>query len=226
MKNRFTSAGLVAVVVLVLGGCATKAPPYDYSAYLQAKPTTLLVMPPVSESPDIKATPGVWAQATRPLAEAGYYVLPAALVDETFKQNGVDTADEAQSISYPKLREVFGADAAVYIKVTRYGTSYKLVMSETRVEVAARVIDLRDGRLLWEGKALASSAEQQQQAQGGLVGLLVAAVVQQIAGAATDAAFTYAGIANERMLGASHYNGILPGPRSPKQWQIPADKQR
>ncbi|MEX1166019.1 MAG: GNA1162 family protein, partial [Hydrogenophaga sp.] len=74
------------------------------------------------------------------------------------------------------------------------------------------------------GKAIASSAEQQQQAQGGLVGLLVTAVVQQIAGTATDAAFTYAGIANQRMLGAPRYNGILPGPRSPLRGQIPTDK--
>lgn len=224
MKNRLTSACLITLSAFILGGCATKAPPYDYSAFLQAKPATLLVMPPVSESTDIKATPGTWAQATQPLAEAGYYVLPIALVDETFKQNGVTTANEAQGIPYPKLREVFGADAAVYLKVTQYGTSYKFVMSETRVEVAARVVDLRDGRLLWEGKALASSTEQQQQAQGGLVGLLVAAVVQQIAGTATDAAFSYAGIANDRMLGAPRYNGILPGPRSPSRGQIPSDK--
>ena len=226
MRNRLTLACLITTTGLIVGGCATKAPPYDYAAFLQAKPETLLVMPPISESTDIKATPGAWAQATQPLAEAGYYVLPVALVDETFKQNGVTTADEAQSIPYPKLREVFGADAAVYIKVTQYGTSYKLVMSETRVEVAARVVDLRDGRLLWEGKAMASSAEQQQQAQGGLIGLLVTAVVQQIAGVATDAAFTYAGIANQRMLGAPLYNGILPGPRSPLRGQIPSDKSQ
>ena len=226
MNNRLKTTCLVTLAALVLVGCATKAPPYDYSAFLQAKPATLLVLPPISESTDIKATPGTWAQATQPLAEAGYYVLPVALVDETFKQNGVTTADEAQSIPYPKLREVFGADAAVYLKVTQYGTSYRLVMSETRVEVAARVVDLRDGRLLWEGNAIASSAEQQQQAQGGLVGLLVAAVVQQIAGAATDAAFAYAGIANQRMLGAPLYNGILPGPRSPLRGQIPSEKSQ
>ena len=76
----------------LLGGCATKAPSYDYAAFLRAKPASLLVMPPLNESPDIKASPSVWAQATRPLAEAGYYVLPVTLVDETFRQNGVSTA--------------------------------------------------------------------------------------------------------------------------------------
>ena len=97
----------------LLEGCATKAPAYDYSAFQNSKPASLLVMPPVNESPDIKATPGVWAHATRPLAEAGYYVLPVTLVDETFRQNGVNSANEAQDIPHQKLREYFGADAAV-----------------------------------------------------------------------------------------------------------------
>ncbi|MBW8831684.1 MAG: DUF799 domain-containing protein [Burkholderiales bacterium] len=211
----------VVLVLSLLGGCATKPPAYDYSAFQKAKPATLLVMPPVNESPDVKASPGVWAQATRPLAEAGYYVLPVTLVDETFKQNGVSSPNEAQDIPYPKLREFFGADAAVYIRVKKYGTTYQVLASDTRVEVDARILDLRTGALLWEGNAVASSAEQQQQQQGGLIGLLVSAVVQQIVGTATDAAFNYAGIADVRLLGAPRYNGVLPGPRSPLYGQTP-----
>lgn len=205
---------LVLVLALaLLGGCATQQRPYNYSAFNRAKPVSLLVMPPVNESPDIKATPGVWAHATLPLSEAGYYVLPVTLVDETLRGNGVHTPQEAADIPYRKLREVFGADAAVHIKVKSYGTRYAVVMSETRVEVEARIVDLRSGALLWKGSAMATSAEQQQ-AHGSLAGLLVAAVVNQIVGTATDAGFRYAGIADERLLGAPRYNGVLPGPRS------------
>lgn len=207
-------AALALGALVLLTGCATRPAPYDYSAFNKAKPATLLVMPPVSNSPDVKATPGVWANATLPLSEAGYYVLPVTLVDETFRQNGVQTAADANDIPYPKLRDFFGADAAVYIKVTRYGTSYAVISSETRVDAEARIVDLRSGELLWQGTASASSAEQQQ-SQGGLVGLLVTALVNQIVGTATDAAFNYAGIANSRLLGAPRYNGVLPGPRSP-----------
>ncbi len=199
----------------VLGGCATKAPPYDYSAFIKAKPASLLVMPPLNESPEVNAINGVWSHATLPLAEAGYYVLPVTLVDETFRQNGVTTSSDAQDIPLTKLREFFGADAAVYIKIKKYGTSYSIITSETRVEVEGRIVDLRDGVLLWQGKAVATSAEEQQQAQGGIIGLLVTAIVKQIIGVASDASYRYAGIANGRMLGAPRYNGVLPGPRSP-----------
>ena len=45
-------------------------------------PTSIVVLPPVNTSPDVKATYSMLAQVTHPLAEAGYYVLPVALVDD------------------------------------------------------------------------------------------------------------------------------------------------
>jgi hypothetical protein len=222
MNPRRYALAALALSLALLGGCATKPPAYDYTAFIKAKPATLLVLPPVNESPDVKATPGVWSHATRPLAEAGYYVLPVTLVDETFRQNGIFSANDAQDIPVAKLREFFGADAAVYIRVKKYGTSYAVIASETRVEVEGRVVDLRSGELLWAGKAFATSAEQQQQSQGGLIGLLVLAVLNQVIGTATDAAYNFGGIANARLLGAPIYNGILPGPRSPLAGRPPA----
>jgi hypothetical protein len=216
MKTIFSVVACASLLAL-LSGCATPPPAFDYTAFNNAKPVTLLVMPPLNDSPDVKATAGVWAQATQPLAEAGYYVLPVSLVDEMFKQNGVTTARDAQDLPVTRLREVFGADAAVYIRVKKYGTSYAVIRSETRVEVEARIVDLRTEALLWQGTAVATSAEQQQ-AQGGLIAALVVAAVQQIIGSATDAAYGFAGIANQRLL-APRMNGVLPGPRSPQYGQ-------
>jgi len=202
---------------LLLGACATR-PPKDYSAFQRARPASILVLPPLNESPDIKATPAVWAAVTRPLAEAGYYVVPVTLTDETFKQNGVTTSYDAQQIPADRLRQFFGADAALYLTVREYGSSYHVVVSETAVRVNAKLVDLRDGALLWEGTARASSAEQQQQSQG-IIGLLVTALVNQIIGSATDAAYNYAAMANARLIGGPE--GVLYGPRSPRSGQPP-----
>lgn len=222
MNTRRIALAALALGLAFLGGCATRPPGIDYTAFMKARPATLLVLPPVNESPDVKATPALWAHATQPLAEAGYYVLPVTLVDETFRQNGVIAPNDAHDIPAAKLREFFGADAAVYLKVKKYGTSYAVIMSETRVEVEGRVVDLRSGEQLWQGRAFASSSEQQQQNQGGLAGLLIAALVNQVLGTATDAAYRYASIADARLLGAPLYNGILPGPRSPLAGKPPA----
>ncbi|KQU75996.1 MULTISPECIES: GNA1162 family protein [unclassified Rhizobacter] len=202
----------------LLGGCAT-SPGYDYTAFNRARPASLLVLPPLNESPEISATASVWSHATRPLAEAGYYVLPVTLIDETLRQNGVDTAHDAQEISARKLREFFGADAAVYIKVRKYGASYAVLSSETRVEVEARIVDLRSGELLWNGSAVASSSEEQQQSQGGLIGALVGALVRHVMSNATDESYRWAGVADDRMLGGPRRNGVPPGPRSPLHGQ-------
>jgi hypothetical protein len=212
----------VALAGLLLGGCATK-PPKDYSAFQRARPASILVLPPSNESPDIKATPAVWSSVTQPLAEAGYYVVPVTLADETFKQNGVTTSHDAQQIPAAKLRQFFGADAALFLRVREYGSKYQVLVSETAVGVDAKLVDLRDGALLWEGTARASSAEQQSQSQGGVVGLLVTALVTQIVNSTTDAAYGYAGIANTRLIGGPE--GMLFGPRSPRSGQPPRPPQ-
>lgn len=212
---RFTALVAPAAALLLLAGCATKPLPLDYAAFKQAKPASVLVLPPVNESADVKGTPSMWVNATRPLAEAGYYVFPVTLVDETLRQNGIQSATDAHSIAADKLRDYFGADAAVYITVKNYGTKYAVLASETVVQAEAKIVDLRTGALLWNGKAQATSAEMQQQQQAGLVGILVLALVKQIAGTAADAAFDFGGTASERLFATETYNGVLLGPRSP-----------
>ena len=56
--------------------------------------------------------------------------------------------------------------------------------------------------------------------------MLITALVKQIVGTSTDAAFKYAGIANARLLGAPRPNGVLPGPRSPLFGQPPVTTAR
>jgi hypothetical protein len=178
----------------------------------------MLVLPPLNETPDVVATYGVLSQVTLPLAEAGYYVVPVSLMDETFRQNGLNNPAEVHDVSPAKLREIFGADAAVYIKVTQYGTSYAVVASDTRVTAQARIVDLRTGDLLWQGSATAASSENKSSNQGGLVGLLVQAIVTQIVETATDTSIVYAGVASQRLL-SPRKNGVLYGPRSPNYQQ-------
>ena len=164
--------------VLLLGGCATRQA-YDYSAFKEARPASILVLPPLNTSPDIKATYSMMSQTTAPLAESGYYVFPVTLVDETFKQNGMTVAEDIHSVASNKLRDIFGADAALYINVKQYGTSYIVISSETRVTAEAKLVDLRSGKTLWSGSATASSAEGDSN-NGGLLGMLVKAVIRQI----------------------------------------------
>lgn len=201
---------------LLLSGCATRQTPYDYSAFRESRPASILVLPPLNGSPDVNATYSMLSHATMPLAESGYYVLPVTLVDETFKQNGMTTPADIHQLPVAKLREIFGADAALYINVRQYGTTYAVVMSETRVTAEGRLVDLRTGRTLWSGSATASSNEGNNNSGGGLVGLLVKAVVSQIIDSLSNRGHAIAGMTSNRLLAAGRPNGILYGPRSPR----------
>lgn len=207
--------GLAAVALLATGCATTKVEPFDYTAFKQADPKSILVLPPTHSTPNVRATNSVLAQVTAPLAESGFYVMPVSLVSESLKQNGVTQATEAHDIPLKKLHEVFGADAVLYLHVTEYGTSYKLVDSVTTVAVEARLVGGLTGDVLWKGSARASSAEQQNQQQGGLVGMLLTAVIKQIISTVKDESHPMAGLATRRLLVAGSPNGMLFGPRSP-----------
>lgn len=215
MRSRLLPAVAALVAAGLLGACATPSPPRDFSALRKAKPASVLVLPPLNNSPDVLATPSVWAQLSYPLAEAGYYVLPVSLVDETFKTNGVQTAADTHQIAPAKLREIFGADAALYVAVKRYGSVYRVISSDAEVTLEAKLVDLRSGELLWDGSSTASSAEQGSGNQAGLIGLLVQAVVAQIIDNVSERSHPIAGIASQRLLGSGRANGLLPGPRAP-----------
>lgn len=225
---KFSCSSLLAAItaLLLLSGCATtKAPPKDYSSFIQSRPASILVLPPVNNSPDVEATASVYAQVSRPLATSGYYVLPVALVDETFRQNGLTEAAEIHALSPAKLREIFAADAALYLTVEQYGTRYQVLSSVTQVTLTGRLVDLKTGQSLWTNEATVVEDSGSNNSNG-LLGMLISAAVNQIANTVSNRSHPVAGSANVRLLSAGQPNGLLYGPRSPnyRQEGVPAGR--
>jgi hypothetical protein len=91
-----------------------------------------------------------------------------------------------------------------------------VVESAAIVTAEARLIDLRSGDLLWQGKATASSEESNNNQQsGGLAELLVTALIKQVVGSTFDQSHEVGKITNVRLLSAGTPNGLLFGPKSP-----------
>ncbi|WP_276755576.1 DUF799 domain-containing protein [Pseudoalteromonas marina] len=218
-----TAAGLVAL----LAGCVSPPPAHDYTAFKEADPHSIIILPPLNNTPEVIAPYSVMTQMVAPIAESGFYVFPVAVVEQTFKGNGLTVASDVHQVPVDKLHSIFGADSALYITVEEYGTSYVVISSETAVTVSASLVDLRTGVQLWQGKARASSAEQQNNSGGGLVGMLVVAAINQIAETITDKGFEIAAITSSRLLSSDTYNGLLYGPRSPSYGQpVPSEKKK
>jgi hypothetical protein len=210
--------GTIGLAAILMTACATQKPvAIDYTAFKASKPRSILVMPPVNRSPEVAASLSMLSVATMPLAEAGYYVMPVTLVYETFKQNGITVADDAQNVALERLRQIFGADAALYITVDNYGVSYKILDSVVEVKASAKLVDLRTGAQLWQGSAVASSAEgSNSNNSGGVVGLLVSAVIKQIINSTSDQSHVIANRASQRLLATGNAGGLLYGPYNPK----------
>ncbi len=215
MISRLIKLMVGACILSLFAGCAERKT-VDYSAFKQARPRSILILPPLNESPDVKASYSMLSQVTYPLAEAGYYVLPVALVDETFRQNGLTTPADIHQLPTNKLNEIFGADAGLYVTVSDYGTRYMVISSASIVTASAKLVDLKTGTTLWTGTATASSEEGNNNA-GGLVGMLITAAVKQIINTTLDdASYPIAGMTGARLLSPYQNGGLLYGPRSPK----------
>ena len=210
----------LSIVVALFSGCAV-APKSNrnLAAYNTNMPKSILVLPPVNESPDTRATYGYWATVTLPVAEAGYYVFPISVVDTMFKENGVTNGFDAQAIAPQKLQEIFGADAALYVKVKEYGSKYQVIQSVATVAVEAKLVDLKTSTLLWEGEKKIQQANNNGNA--GLVGMLVGALVDQISNHLSDRAYMLSGNVSSQLYTPqlNLQKGLLFGPRSPNYVQ-------
>ncbi|MCP3866326.1 MAG: DUF799 domain-containing protein [Aestuariibacter sp.] len=218
---------IFAISAALLSGCVSLPPSHDYSAFRNADPHSIIVLPPVNNTPEVIAPYSMLSQIVVPIAESGYYVYPTAVVDQTFKSNGLTVAEDIHALPVSKIREIFGADAALYVTIEEYGTSYVVLSSDTIVTASASLVDLKTGTVLWQDAATASSAETRGNSGGGLVGMLVEAALNQIIETVTDRGFDIAALTSNRLLSSEAHNGLLYGPRSPKYGQpAPSEKAK
>lgn len=204
LPSVFLAASLLAMT-------ACQAQSYDYSAYEQYYPASILVLPPVDGTIEVDATYGYLSTVTEPLAERGYYVFPVAIVDRMMRENGMTEPTDMHNVPLDKLVEVFDPDAVLYITLTDWGTQFLLFDSQTRVTVNCRLVDADSGEEFWaSSKTAVHSASS---GQSDLVGMLVSAVVNQITTSVSDPTLGVARQAND-MVFLDYRDGLLYGERN------------
>ena len=198
-------------IVALLAGCAGPQRNVDYTAFRESKPASILVLPPLNTSVDVAASAAVLSQATLPLAESGYYVVPVAVMEETFRQNGLTTPDDIHAVP-ARLREIFGRRRLVH---DRQGIRRELQGGvERRHRVHRRDAAGPAAAPLWDGHQTLRQGSSSN--SGGLIGMLVQAVVDQVVNSLSDRSYGVAGMTSNALLSAGTQGGILYGPRSPR----------
>lgn len=211
--GRAAHRGRVALwTVVAAAGAACTSTPYDYGPYLAHMPHTILVLPPINDSMEVGASNAFLATVTRPLAERGYYVFPVAVVEAYLRQNGRPTPTDMHAVEPNRLREVFGADSVLYVRIKEWGTSYQVLNSRSQVVTECRLVDLATGVTLWAGTGVATADSGS--GGGGLVGMLAGAIVNQVSTSIHDPCPALACRANEQLFHDDR-RGLLLGRRHP-----------
>jgi hypothetical protein len=109
---------------------------------------------------------------------------------------------------------VFAPDAVLYLNIKNFGSSYKVIASETTVALEGKLIDAKTGQQLWDGKGLAF---EQSDSSGGLLGSLVNALVKQVSDSNSNKAHKLVPSASDSLLSAKRRNGFIYGPYALEQ---------
>ncbi len=200
---------ILIITVFGICGCGSM-PAYDYSALMASSPRSILVIPPENNSVEVNASYTFISTITEPLAEKGYYVFPVAVIDHFLKENGLPTPAEMNSVPLDKLRQHIGPDAVLYVTINNWGQKYQVIQSKAVVSAQMKLIDARDGSLLWQARAYAEQNSSDSN-NNGLAGALIGALVDQIAGSIVDNTFRLSRRANNSAINHSG-TGLLDGP--------------
>ena len=106
----------IILATLVLASCGSTGLTRSslYPKMYEEKPVTLLVMPPINNSANVDAKELLYTSISRPLAEAGYYVISPTLAMEILKHESAYDAELFIDKPLKPFHDFFGADAVVF----------------------------------------------------------------------------------------------------------------
>lgn len=108
---------LMVAAVLLLASCGTTSSVTRSERYAQLykeNPVTILVMPPINNSTNVEAKDLLYTSISRPLIEAGYYVLSPNLVMDLLKAESAYDSELFIDGDMGIFQKTLGADAVVF----------------------------------------------------------------------------------------------------------------
>lgn len=112
-----------------------------YPGMYEEKPVTLLVMPPINNSANVEAKELLYTSISRPLAEAGYYVIPPTLAMAVLRQESGYDAELFIDRPLKQFHEFFGADAVVFSVIESWAKQGLGINTEIRYIIKSAITD-------------------------------------------------------------------------------------
>lgn len=136
------------IIVISLASCSTpKTLGEQYPGMYEEKPLTIAIMPPINQTTHVEAKDYFYTTMYLPLCEKGYYVYSPYLTMEVFQQESAYDAELFLEGDLTPLRNVLGADAAMFTIIKDWRRNNMGGMLTVRVEYILR--STKSGRILY-----------------------------------------------------------------------------
>lgn len=89
----------------------------EYAQMYEEHPATLLIMPPINMTTNVDAKDFLYTSISRPLIEAGYYVVSPLLAMDILKEESAYDAELFVDRPLEIFRQYFGVDAVVFSEI-------------------------------------------------------------------------------------------------------------
>ena len=183
--SRFIRITASLICLAALTACVAPPAHKDYSALRNEHPRSILVVPVINRSVEVNAPDFFLTTIARPLAERGYYVFPVHMVKRLMEDDGLNDADMVHAGEPQRLGKMFGSDAIMYISIEQWNAKYVVFSTSVTVSLKYSLKSASTGNTLWEN-AQTLVYQPQNNAGGGLAGLIAQAVVAAMAKAAPN----------------------------------------
>lgn len=140
---------LVGFMSAVCSACYGPVVPMDYSALLEEKPRSIVVVPVLNNSHEVAADEIFLATITVPVAERGYYVFPVNLTRELLNEAGLADPGLVHDADPKKVGKLFGADSILYIQIDHWESKYALLTTTVNVDMKYELRSGKTGQTLW-----------------------------------------------------------------------------
>jgi len=112
--KRFFLFFLLAAVVSSCGSMMQLTRESQYPKMYENMPGTILVMPPINNTTHVEAKDLLYTSISRPLSEAGYYVISPLLAMDVLKAESAYDSELFIDSPLTMFRNYFGADAVIF----------------------------------------------------------------------------------------------------------------
>jgi len=213
-----TSLLVASCLAACLGvtGCVTAPAPYNYAAFRQEAPHSILVVPALNNTANVTAPDWFLSTISQPFAERGYYVFPANMVRGVLNENGLSDAGLVHSVDARRLANLFGCDSVLFININKWDSKYLVLATQTEVQFDYELRSCKTNAVLWKNSQEIVYSPQGSSSGNPLADLIAKAIISAIEKGRPN----YMPLARQANLAASSMpgHGLPAGPYRPESY--------